>query len=155
HATSFSSGVLTFTNSFGQTVHLHFSGSHTLASFHLSDDGNFNGTANGTKITVRLDPWKRPLNGDFAVASNWNPASVPTASHNAAIDAIGTYTVSSAADETVNTLSTIANAALSIVGDVIFDIANGTGLGAGRSRGESGTVLEHERRRVEAPWWAL
>jgi hypothetical protein len=48
---TFASGVLTLTNSVHQTVHLHFSGSYTLASFTLSDDGNFNGTADGTLIT--------------------------------------------------------------------------------------------------------
>jgi len=53
HATSFSLGVLTLKNTAGQVVHLHFSGAHTLASFHLSDDGNFNGTDDGTKI---VDP---------------------------------------------------------------------------------------------------
>jgi len=45
--------VLTLKNTAGQVVHLHFSGAHTLASFHLSDDGNFNGTDDGTKI---VDP---------------------------------------------------------------------------------------------------
>ena len=49
---TFASGVLTLTNSVHQTVHLHFSGSgYTLASFTPSDDGNFNGTADGTLIT--------------------------------------------------------------------------------------------------------
>jgi hypothetical protein len=53
HAISFSLGVLTLKNTAGQVVHLHFSGAHTLASFHLSNDGNFNGTDDGTKI---VDP---------------------------------------------------------------------------------------------------
>ena len=49
---SFAAGVLTLTNGAHQTVHLHFSGSgYTLASFNPSDDGNFNGTADGTLIT--------------------------------------------------------------------------------------------------------
>jgi hypothetical protein len=53
HKISFSSGVLTLKNTAGQVVHLHFSGAHTLASFTLSGDGNFNGTDQGTKI---IDP---------------------------------------------------------------------------------------------------
>jgi hypothetical protein len=63
-ATSFSSGVLTLKNTAGQVVHLHFSGAHTLASFHLSDDGNFNGTDDGTKIVDPPAPTKpqAPLN---------------------------------------------------------------------------------------------
>jgi hypothetical protein len=52
-AISFSSGVLTLKNTAGQVVHLHIAGTHTLASFILSDDGNFNGTDDGTKI---VDP---------------------------------------------------------------------------------------------------
>ena len=42
--------MLALKNTAGQVVHLHFSGTHTLASFHLSNDGNFNGTDDGTKI---------------------------------------------------------------------------------------------------------
>ena len=48
---SFSAGVLTLKNMAGQTVHLHFAGSFTSTSFTLADDGNFNGTDDGTLIT--------------------------------------------------------------------------------------------------------
>jgi fibronectin-binding autotransporter adhesin len=51
HATSYSGGVLTLTNTAGQTVKIKISGSHTLGSFNVSDDGNFNGTDDGTLIT--------------------------------------------------------------------------------------------------------
>jgi hypothetical protein len=63
-ATSFSFGVLTLKNTAGQVVHLHISGSHTLASFILSDDGNFNGSFDGTKIIDPPTPTKpqTPLN---------------------------------------------------------------------------------------------
>ena len=53
HEISFSLGVLTLKNTAGQVVHLHFSGTYTLASFNLSGDGNFNGADQGTKI---IDP---------------------------------------------------------------------------------------------------
>jgi hypothetical protein len=55
---SFSLGVLTLKNTAGQVVHLHFSGAHTLASFTLSNDSNFNGTDDGTKITGPPAPTK-------------------------------------------------------------------------------------------------
>jgi hypothetical protein len=51
HATSYSGGVLTLTNTAGQTVKIKISGTHTLVSFNVSDDGNFNGTDDGTLIT--------------------------------------------------------------------------------------------------------
>jgi hypothetical protein len=84
HATSFSAGVLTLTNSSGKVVHLNFSGTHTLASFHLSDDGNFNGTADGTKITdppvtsSRLNPLNN-LMGLFTqyIAAGWKDSGAP------------------------------------------------------------------------------
>jgi hypothetical protein len=61
---SFSLGVLTLKNTAGQVVHLHFSGNYTLASFHLTDDHNFNGVDNGTKITDPPAPTKpqNPVN---------------------------------------------------------------------------------------------
>jgi hypothetical protein len=63
NATSYTGGVLTLTNTAGQTVKIKISGTHTLANFHAIDDGNFNGTDDGTLIT---DP---PLgNGTQALA---------------------------------------------------------------------------------------
>lgn len=65
HATSFASGVLTLKNTAGQVVHLHISGTHTLASFQLSNDGNFNGTDDSTKIVdppAPTKPQKPPIN---------------------------------------------------------------------------------------------
>ena len=64
---SFSLGVLTLKNAAGQTVHLHFSGAHTLESFVLSDDGNFNGTDDGTKIVD--PPAQRNLRRRLAILS--------------------------------------------------------------------------------------
>jgi hypothetical protein len=51
HATSYAGGVLTLTNTAGQTLKIKISGTHTLASFNAIDDGNFNGTDDGTLIT--------------------------------------------------------------------------------------------------------
>ena len=44
HATSYSGGVLTLTNTAGQTVKIKISGTHMLANFKVNDDFNFNGT---------------------------------------------------------------------------------------------------------------
>ena len=52
--------------------------------------------------------WARGVSGDFATASNWDPAEVPGAANDATIGAKGTYTVTSSVDETVDSL-TIAN----------------------------------------------
>jgi hypothetical protein len=68
HATSFASGVLTLKNTAGQVVHLHIRGTHTLASFQLSNDGNFNGTDDGTKIVDPPAPAK-PQNPPINLAS--------------------------------------------------------------------------------------
>jgi hypothetical protein len=78
-AISFSSGVLTLKNTAGQVVHLHISGIHTLASFILSDDGNFNGTDDGTKIVdppvpaKSQSPLSNPLASLFQFMASWNP----------------------------------------------------------------------------------
>jgi hypothetical protein len=85
HKVSFSSGVLTLQNTAGQVVHLHFSGAYTLASFLLSDDGNFNGTFDGTKIvdppvpTKPQTPLTNPLASLFGqFMASWNPITALT-----------------------------------------------------------------------------
>ena len=52
-----------------------------------------------------LISWTQGLSGDFATASNWNPAAVPGPGDDATIGAKGTYTVTSSVDETVNSLT--------------------------------------------------
>jgi hypothetical protein len=80
HKISFVSGILTLKNTAGQVVHLHISGPHTLASFILSDDNNFNGTDDGTKIVDPPAPPQTPPNslaslfGQF-MASWANPSA--------------------------------------------------------------------------------
>ena len=72
--------MLTLKNTAGQVVHLHIAGTHTLASFILSDDGNFNGTDDGTKIVdppvpaKSQSPLSNPLASLFAqLVAYWNP----------------------------------------------------------------------------------
>lgn len=61
--------------------------------------------------------WKNAVSGSFNVAANWNPATVPGAADSVFLDPTGTYTVSSAVNNTVFSLSTIATATLSITGN--------------------------------------
>jgi hypothetical protein len=60
---------------------------------------------------------------------NWISATVPGAGDTAAIDAAGSYTVTTSASETVASLDTVAGARLAIGNSVFTDI-DGTGLGA-------------------------
>jgi hypothetical protein len=74
-------------------------------------------------------------NGDWSTTVDWNPSGTPGAGDDAIIDAAGTYTVTSVATRTVNSVSTAAGATLSVTGGT-FTLANGTGSGA-----NAGTVL--------------
>ena len=49
--------------------------------------------------------WSQGVSGDFATASNWNPAAVPGPADDATVGAKGTYTVTSSIDETVDSLN--------------------------------------------------
>jgi hypothetical protein len=69
------------------------------------------------------------LSGDWNVGSNWSSDAVPTSNSDAAISASGTYTVTSSADETINSLATAKGATLAITGGT-FAITSGTGTGA-------------------------
>lgn len=72
--------------------------------------------------------WAAGVSGDFALAANWNPASVPGAGNDAAINPSGTYTVTSSANETVNSLTTASGATLDVAGGN-FTVSTGTGAG--------------------------
>ena len=60
--------------------------------------------------------WRQSVSGDFATASNWNPAAVPGPADDATIGAKGTYTVTSSIDETVDSL-TIADKSATLLID--------------------------------------
>jgi hypothetical protein len=60
--------------------------------------------------------WKLGVSGDFATGINWIGNTAPTSGDTAALDAAGTYTVTTAADETVDNLTTIASARLAVAG---------------------------------------
>ena len=75
--------------------------------------------------------WTSGISGDFASASNWtsggtSPAtSAPIFNDNVLITQSGAYTVSSLADQTINSLVMAAGATLDILGGV-FTVDNGT-----------------------------
>ena len=73
--------------------------------------------------------WAAAVSGDFAVAANWNPATVPDPNNYAEINASGTYTVSSTQNESVKSLTTASGATLDITAGT-FTIASGTVAGA-------------------------
>ena len=75
--------------------------------------------------------WARGISGDFATASNWNPAVVPGPADDAIIGAKGTYTVTSSVNETVNSL-TIANKHVTLLidgGSTFSDVFGGVNDG--------------------------
>jgi len=94
-------------------------GHYAAADFQDASDGN-GGTLLGYAIPIS---WKSGVNGDFAVTSNWNPAKVPGAANDAVINAAGTYTVTSSANETVGSLTTVATATLAITSGT-FTVVN-------------------------------
>jgi hypothetical protein len=70
--------------------------------------------------------WRQGISGDFATASNWNPAAVPGPADDATIGAKGTYTVTSSVNETVNSLTiTDKSATFLINGASIFSDPSG------------------------------
>ncbi len=92
-------------------------------------------TIDGTAIH-----WTNSNGGDFAVAANWDGGLVPGAGGNAVIDAAGTYTVTSAANESVNTLTLSGGATLDIIGGT-FTIEDGTGAGSNAGLIEVSSIL--------------
>ena len=89
--------------------------------------------------------WKKAVDGDFSTDTNWNPAQVPVATDNVIISPTGnSYFVTSVVNETVNTLTTVANATLDVANASTFTITNGTGTDANAGRiavGDGATLV--------------
>jgi hypothetical protein len=69
--------------------------------------------------------WKLGVSGDFATASNWNPAAVPGPTDDATIAARGIYTVTSSINEIVDSLNILdRSATLFITGASSFSTTN-------------------------------
>lgn len=81
-------------------------------------------------IVVATIHWKTAVSGSFNGAANWDTATVPGANDDALIDASGTYIVTSASKSTVNSLSTIATATLSMIANAFTLAHDCTNAGA-------------------------
>ena len=74
--------------------------------------------------------WRFGVSGDFATASNWNPAVVPGPADDVTIGAKGTYTVTSSANETIDSLTiTDKHATLLVTGSSSFSTSSGVNDG--------------------------
>ena len=73
--------------------------------------------------------WAASVSGDFADPSKWTPAGVPGSSDTVAISSKGAYSVTSSANETMQTLVMAKGPTLAIEDDV-FAVTGGTGSGA-------------------------
>ena len=86
--------------------------------------------------------WARGRSGDFATASNWNPAEVPGPANDVTIGVKGNYTVTSAADEIVdNLIISNKHAALFITGPSTFATTTG-GVNNGTISADNGSELD-------------
>jgi hypothetical protein len=74
--------------------------------------------------------WKKVLGGSFNTAANWTPAGVPGSTDAAIIDAVGTYTVGSSQNNTVQELDTIATSTLAVNADTfeVTTVINNYGI---------------------------
>jgi hypothetical protein len=86
--------------------------------------------------------WARGVSGDFAAASSWTPTEVPGPANDVTIGARGNYTVTSSADEIVDSLN-IANkhATLFITGPSTFSTTTG-GFNNGTISADNGSELD-------------
>ncbi len=83
---------------------------------------------------MALFTWKTAENGNFDTDANWLSGQIPTAIDDVAIVAAGVYTVTSSANETINSLEMEASATLAVSAGT-FAINNGSGTG-----GLAGTI---------------
>ena len=101
--------------------------------------------------------WTQGVNGNFATASNWNPAVVPGPGDDAIIGAKGTYTVTSSVAETVDSLNIAdKHATLLIDGassffDTFGGVNDGTLVVDGSSSMFIGTNTTNQRCRMWGP----
>jgi len=111
-------------------------GKHTL--YVTADNGGLVQESNETNNTLALTftvtapiTWKAGVTGNFAVGSNWTTGQVPGQYNDVLITAPASqfYFAESSSAETVNSVSTGANASLAVMGGT-FVALNGTGLGS-------------------------
>jgi hypothetical protein len=82
--------------------------------------------------------WKKAVSGSFNTAANWTPAGVPGSADAAVIDAVGTYTVGSSQNNTVEELDTIGTSTLAVNADTfeVTTVINNYGIVAPTTTGQ-------------------
>jgi len=85
--------------------------------------------------------WTKTSTGNFTTTGDWSTGTIPGALDQVRIDASGTPTVTSSADETVLSVATDIDAALDITGG-IFQMSEGTGIGANDGQFDVGDSAE-------------
>ena len=88
-----------------------------------------------------LISWRQGVSGDFATASNWNPAAVPGPADDARIGAKGTYTVTSSINETVDSLTIAKQSITLLIAGGTFTTTNG-GVNDGTVTVDTGSAFD-------------
>jgi len=87
------------------------------------------------ELRINTHEWTKAVSANWSTTADWSsPAGVPESHDLVVLDAVGTYTVTVTASETIAELNTIATATLAIA-DGTFTITGGTGTGV-----QAGTV---------------
>jgi FecR-like protein/Big-like domain-containing protein len=92
-------------------------GTHNIVAVDTDAAGNL-GTSAPVVFTLvaagQSIEWTNPNGGDFATGSNWNTGFAPGPADSAVIDAVGTYTVTTSQNESVQSLQLGAGATLEV-----------------------------------------
>ena len=118
-------------------------GTQTLTATATDAAGNTSSASNAVDpIIVQPDDWNKAVSANWSTTADWS-AGAPTSVDLVALDATGTYTVTSSANETIAELNTVSTATLAIAGGT-FTVTNGTGAGvqAGTISIASGATLD-------------
>ena len=99
-------------------ITLHFSGNYTQSSFQFVEDAN-----GGTIVELApIDEWINAVSSLWSTGSNWSDGTPPGEDENVAVDAPGTYTVTSTTDVDINNLFVAAGATILSNPGTVFDV---------------------------------
>jgi large repetitive protein len=119
-------------------------GAHSITAKATDAAGNIGVASAALPVTILAthDVHWIAGNGAFDTVADWSPQRVPNSTDNAIIDAAGTYTVTAATSEIIQTLSMAKSATLSVTGGT-FAVTKGSGIAglAGTINIADGTVL--------------
>ena len=111
-------------------------GAHSITAKATDAAGNIGVASAALPVTILAthDVHWIAGNGSFDTVADWSPQRVPNSTDNAIIDAAGTYTVTAATSEIIQTLSMAKSATLSVTGGT-FAVTKGSG-----TAGLAGTI---------------